>query len=76
MVLALWCLIALHFFAFIGLFFPLLVLRLGTNFALIWTSIGLVLLFNIMYNHTLAMIVKPGSPKDLRYIENLRNQDK
>jgi len=28
--------------------------------------------YNIVYNHLLAMLVKPGSPKDLKMIEQLR----
>jgi hypothetical protein len=39
---------------------------------MIWQSIGLILLYNVVYNHFLAMIIKPGGPKEQRLIENLR----
>lgn len=29
-------------------------------------------MYNIVFNHALAMIVKPNGPKDLRKVENLR----
>lgn len=37
-----------------------------------WEAIGLIILFNIIYNHTLAVIIKPNGPKDLKKIERLR----
>lgn len=36
-------------------------------------AIGLNLLYNIIFNHVLACIIKPGGPKDLRTVENLRD---
>ena len=41
-----------------------------------WQSIGLILVYNIVYNHFLAMVIKPGSLKDLRQTEKLRQQYK
>ena len=34
--------------------------------------IGMVIVFNIVYNHFLAMILKPGQPSDVKMIENMR----
>jgi hypothetical protein len=50
--------------------------RLGTEFALVWTGIGLTLCYNICFNHLMAMLLKPGSPKDLVKIEELRKEVK
>ena len=36
--------------------------RLGVTFSLVWVAIGLSLLYNIIWNHFLAMMIKPGSP--------------
>ena len=40
--------------------------RLGSTFATIWTMIGIVITFNVVWNHVLAMCLKPGGPKDLQ----------
>ena len=72
----LYALIALHVYAYFGWIVQLQQKRLGTCFALVWQSIGLILVYNIVYNHFLAMIIKPGSLKDLRQTEKLRQQYK
>jgi len=41
-----------------------------------WSAIGLTISFNVVFNHMLATLIKPGSPTDLRYIEQLRHQYK
>lgn len=40
--------------------------RLGVMFGLIWISIGLSLLYNILFNHFFATFLKPVGPKDLK----------
>lgn len=72
----LYALLALHVYAYFGWIVQLQQKRLGTCFALVWQSIGLILVYNIVYNHFLAMIIKPGSLKDLRQTEKLRQQYK
>ena len=72
--IALYTLIGLHFVTFINVICPLLKNRFGTTLGLVWLAIGLVLVFNIVYNHILAMILKPGQPKDLKMIEKLRQE--
>ena len=69
---ALYALIGLHFYAYITIITKMLPQRLGHEFALVWIAIGLVLVYNIVYNHFFAMMVKPGSPYDLKRDEKLR----
>ena len=53
---------ALHVFAYTEVILVVLKKRLGTNFGLLWIAIGVVILYNIVYNHFFAMMIKPGSP--------------
>jgi len=50
--------------------------RLGTPFSLLWFAVGIILYYNVMYNHFHAMVVKPGSPKDLKKTEAYRSEAK
>jgi len=61
----LYYLIYMHFEAYMFTISGVLVKRLGTEFALIWTCVGLTLVYNITFNHLMAMLLKPGSPADL-----------
>jgi len=72
--IALYTLIGTHFYAFIKFITPLLKRRYGTFLGLVWTATGLILVFNICYNHMMALMIKPGGPKDLIQIEKLRIQ--
>ena len=74
--IALYILVGLHVYAYFGWITQLQQKRLGTTFAFIWQAIGLILLYNVVYNHFLAMIIKPGGPKDQRLVEELRKQYK
>ena len=76
LILTVWLLVGLHVYAYIKFIVPLLLKRLGTTFAMIWGSIGCGLLYNIIYNHTLCMLIKPGSPTEQRLIENIREKYK
>ena len=69
LVLLLYFLIGLHCYTFFGFMIEPLKRRLGVEFSLLWIGIGLALLYNVWYNHFLAMIVKPGSPADLKGVE-------
>ena len=67
-----WCLsvglyiiLSLHVYAYFTVIAHVIKYRLGTQFGLVWCAIGLILLYNIIFNHFLAMILKPGSPLDL-----------
>lgn len=55
---------------------PVLARKLGPELGLLWCAIGICLLYNIVFNHSLAVFVKPGSPKDLERIERKRKKEK
>lgn len=67
----LYIVLALHVHAFFWVILPLLKKRLGM-FGLVWIAIGLSLLYNIVYNHLMAVLIKPSGPKDLKLVEHLR----
>ena len=54
-----------HTWAFLTIIATVLRKRVGTEFAVLWTMIGIAITYNVVWNHALAMILKPGSPKDL-----------
>ena len=61
----LYYLIYMHLDVFFNCICKVLKKRLGTTFGLIWVVIGLTLVYNICWNHMLAMLVKPGGPTEL-----------
>lgn len=69
---ALYFVLGLHVHAFFWIIVPLLKKRLGTELGLAWIAIGLVLVYNIVFNHLMAMTIKPSGPKSLKMIEKLR----
>eukprot|EP00347_Sterkiella_histriomuscorum_P019407 403341740 len=69
-------LLGLHAYAYFNVVILVLKKRLGVTFGMIWVCIGLILLYNIAYNHFFATFIKPGSPSDLRKIEGLRKEKK
>ena len=71
LVTGLYSVIGLHFYAYISFIAPLLKKRFGTELGLLWCVVGLVLVYNIVYNHFFAMLLKPGSPADLKKIEQM-----
>ena len=74
--LALYVLLGFHVYAFFEVVCPILKKRLGVEFGLIWICIGLTLLYNIVFNHFLAMTLSPSGPKDLQRIERIRKDTK
>jgi len=75
-VVAIWAILILH--VYLGLFVvtPILKPYTGTVLGLTWGSIGLIIFYNVMFNHILAVIVKPGSPTDLVRIEKMIKENK
>jgi len=73
---ALYYLLYLHVEAFFGVIVKVMKKRLGTPFGMIWISIGLTILYNIVWNHMLAMLVKAGGPTELAKVEKLRQHYK
>lgn len=65
-VAAFYVLLLIHVFAHFSVSLCILKKRLGDTLGLIWVAIGAALFYNIVYNHLFAMLVKPGSPKDLK----------
>ena len=72
--IALWVLMLLQFYITAFLLAPLIHKRFGTQLGLVWMAVGLILLYNTLYNHFLAMVIRPGNVKDLRMIENMRKE--
>jgi palmitoyltransferase len=50
--------------------------RLGSEFSIIWFAVGFVLYYNVIFNHFHCMMVKPGSPLDIKRTEKLRAEAK
>ena len=65
-------LIYLHTEVFLRVITGVLVLRVGLTFALVWGCVGAILGYNILFNHTMAMIIKANGPTELVAIEKLR----
>ena len=74
MAAGLYAIIFAHFYGFIKVVCPLIKLRAGTELGMTWLAVGLVILYNILFNHFWAMMIKPGSPKDLKLIEKMRQE--
>ena len=70
--IGLYVILITHVYAFFTVISPLLQKRFGTSLGLIWIVVGLALLYNIVWNHALAAILKPGSTIDMRETERMR----
>ena len=69
-------LLVLNMYAYFSVIAPLLKKRLGVVFGLIWVAIGMALVYNLVFNHFFATIIKPGCPVDLKDNEKLRKEIK
>lgn len=65
-VMAFYALLGVHVYAYIEVILFVLKKRLGVGFGLLWIGIGVAILYNIIFNHFFAMVIKPGSPSDLK----------
>jgi len=74
-VLGFYALLSLHAYAYFTVVVLVLKKRLGVTFGMIWVAIGLILLYNIAFNHFFATFIKSGSPADLKVslINELKN---
>ena len=54
-----------HTWVFLTIIATVMRVRVGTELAVVWTVIGIVITYNVVWNHLLAMCLRPGSPKDL-----------
>ncbi len=71
-IIGFYCLIYLHIDAFLTTIVKILFQRLGSGFAMLWLFVGAILGFNVVFNHTMAMIIKANGPSELIMIERLR----
>jgi hypothetical protein len=72
MVIGLYALVMLHIYVYFSLIVGPVRLKLGMWPALGWIAIGITLLYNIIFNHILATLIKPNGPRELRKVELLR----
>lgn len=62
---AIYYLLYYHTEVFLTIICKVLRKRLGVVFGMIWIAIGVIITFNVIFNHLMAMFIKPGSPTDL-----------
>ena len=62
---ALYYLMWRHTHVFLTIISKVLRKRLGVYFGMIWIGIGVIITFNVLFNHFMAMVIKPGGPTDL-----------
>ena len=59
-------LVGYHVYSYFTVVLYVMKKRLGVEFGLIWVAIGLVIVYNVAYNHFFATFIKPGGPADLK----------
>lgn len=62
-------LIYLHMDAYLLHVMPILKKRLGLPFSMVWTAVGTIIGFNVLFNHTCAVYIKATGPVDIRHVE-------
>ena len=72
LVIGLYCIVVLHIYAYFTVITPLLKNRIGTELGIIWIVVGLSLVYNIVFNHFFAVVLKPGGPQETKMIEKMR----
>ena len=65
-VIGFYLLLGLHVYSYFTVVLTVLRKRLGVPFGMVWIAIGLVIVYNIAYNHFFATVIKPGGPADLK----------
>ena len=76
LVVGLYAIVAVHVYAYFTVITPLLKDRVGTFIGMVWIIVGLSQVYNIVFNHLLAVIIKPGGPSDTVMIEEMRRKQK
>jgi hypothetical protein len=74
--LGVYALLGVHVYCYLTMVAKVLPKRIGLPCYLIWSSIGLTLVYNTIHNHFLASWLKPGSPQDVRKTEEYRTEGK
>jgi hypothetical protein len=62
-------LLGIHVKAFFEVTLVVLSIKLGPIAGIAWVAIGLCLLYNTLFNHSMSFIIKAGSPKNLERVE-------
>ena len=62
LVLGTYMILTMHVYAYLTVIALVLKRRLGVFFGLVWIAIGISLLYNIVFNHFWATVVRPGGP--------------
>jgi hypothetical protein len=62
----------LHADAYLFNIMPVMKRRLGLPFSMVWTAVGAIIGFNVIFNHFMASVIKAHGPTDLIKIERLR----
>ena len=65
-ILVLYFILGVHVYAHFSVTLFVLKKRLGLGFGLLWVGIGASIYYNVVYNHILAMLIKPGGPRELK----------
>ena len=65
-VMTFYALLGVHVYSYYEVILNVLKKRLGVEFGLLWVGIGVCILYNIVFNHFFAMVIKPGSPNELK----------
>jgi hypothetical protein len=69
LVIGTYFILSMHVYAYLTVIAVVLKRRLGVIFGLVWVAIGIALLYNIVFNHFWATVVRPGGPQELRINE-------
>lgn len=64
-ILGFYGLLGVHTYAYFKVTLVVLAKKLGATYGLFWVALGLCLLYNVVFNHFLSFMVKPGNPKSL-----------
>ena len=76
LVLGTYFILSMHVYAYLTVIAVVLKRRLGVIFGLTWVAIGIALLYNIVFNHFWATVIRPGGPQELRINEQVRKDVK
>ena len=75
-VIGFYTLIYYHIRVFCTVIIAVLFKRLGVAFSLMWMMAGGVIGLNVVFNYTMAMIIKANGPKEIKKIEVMRSRYK
>jgi len=62
LVLLTYIILGVHVYGYLAVIALVLKRRLGVFFGLTWVAIGIAILYNIVFNHFWATVIRPGGP--------------